>query len=212
MLRFSAASAYNDAMKLRAVTDIVEEAGASLARSVRRYWPVNGRNELGERNQTMHLASAFLRREWHCWSEAHWDGATDRRLDLLAWNEPTRTLCVVEAKRLYSPEGVTAIAADVHRIASFCPIAHADVDGLAPDHCFGLITATTWTRKIAEWWQSDGTASDPWPSGTEAWPDERNRAIKAANAGAWRAMNLGTESDRGEVDRHHLLYVVWPIV
>ena len=198
-------------MKVANIAEIVEEAAASLSRAVCRYWPVNGRNELGERNQTMHLAAAFLSHEWHCWAEAHWNDATDRRLDMLAWHEHSRTLCVMEAKRLYSPEGVAAIAADIQRIASFCPIAHRGVDRLAHQRCFGLVTATTWTKTIAEWWESDITRSDPWPMGSEHWPDERNRAIKAANGGIWKALNLGTESDRGEVDRHHMLYALWPI-
>jgi hypothetical protein len=198
-------------MNIATLIEIVEEAGASLSRSVRRYWPVNGRNEVGERNQTMHLAGALLRHEWHCWAEAHSDGATDRRHDLLAWHERTRTLCMIEAKRLYSPNGAAAIAADVQRIASFCPIAHGGSDGLSPERYFGLITATTWTQKIKDWWQSEVGRSDPWPAGTAAWPDARNRIIKAANDGEWRAISLGTESDRNKVDQHYLLYALWPI-
>lgn len=31
---------------------------------------------MGERNQTMHLAGALLRREWFCWAEAHSDEVT----------------------------------------------------------------------------------------------------------------------------------------
>lgn len=198
-------------MSVANIAEIVEEAATSLSRSVRRYWPVNGRNELGERNQTMHLAAAFLRREWHCWAEAHWSDATDRRLDLLAWHERLRMLCVVEAKRLYSPEGVATIAADIQRIASFCPIAHGGDYGLAPQQCFGLVTATTWTSKIKEWWESDIIHSDPWPAGSAQWPDERNRAIKAANGGVWKAINLGTEPDRCKVDKHYMLYALWPV-
>jgi hypothetical protein len=198
-------------MNIATLVEIVEEAGASLSRSVQRYWPVNGRNEVGERNQTMHLAGALLRREWHCWAEAHSDGATDRRHDLLTWHERTRTLCMIEAKRLYSPDGVAAIAADVQRIASFCPIAHGGPYGLTLERCFGLITATTWTPKIMQWWQSEVGRKDPWPSGTAAWSDARNRAINAANAGVWRTISLGTKSDDDEVNRHHLLYALWPI-
>jgi hypothetical protein len=198
-------------MDIASLIEIVEEAGTSLSRSVRRYWPVNGRNEVGERNQTMHLAGALLRREWFCWAEAHSDEVTARRHDLLAWHEPTRTLCMIEAKRLYSSEGVGAIAADVQRIADFCPIVHDGAGGLTPERCFGLITATTWTRMITEWWQSKAGGFDPWPAGTAAWPDARNRAIKAANNGVWKAISLGTGSDRGELDRHQLLYALWPL-
>lgn len=198
-------------MGITNLIEIVQDAGASLSRSVRRYWPVNGRNEVGERNQTMHLAGALLRREWHCWAEAHSDQLTDRRHDLLAWHEPTRTLCMIEAKRLYSPDGMAAIAADVQRIADFCPIAHDGAGGLTPEYRFGLITATTWTQAIAEWWQKKTGGLDPWRAGTAAWPDARNRAIKAANNGVWKAISLGTESDRGDVDRHQLLYALWPL-
>ena len=73
------------------------------------------------------------------------------------------------------------------------------------------LLAPDWARPITEWWQSEIGRLDPWPAGTAAWPDGRNRAIKAANRGVWRAISLGTESDRGEVDRHHLLYALWPI-
>lgn len=198
-------------MEIATLIEIVEEAGASLSRSVRRYWPVNGRNEVGERNQTMHLAGAFLRREWHCWAEAHSDQATDRRHDLMAWHEPTRTLCMVEAKRLYSSEGVAAIAADVQRIASFCPIMHDGSSGLTPERCFGLIMATTWAPKIAAWWQSKAGGVDPWVAGTAAWPDARNHAIKAANNGVWKAVSLASESDLGASDLHQLLYALWPL-
>ena len=197
-------------MDIATLIEIVEEAGASLSRSVLRYWPVNGRNEVGERNQTLHLAGAFLRREWNCWAEAHSDRLTDRRHDLVAWHEPTRTLCIIEAKRLYSPAGVAAIGADGQRLAAFCPIVHDGPGALAPERCFGLMTATTWTRTITEWWQSEAEI-DPWPAGTAAWPDARDRAIKAANRGLWRAISLHTESDRGESDRHQLLYALWAI-
>jgi hypothetical protein len=186
---------------------LIEVAGHSLARNVKRYWPVNGRNELGERNQTTHLASVLLRHDWHCWVEAHWNGGTDRRMDLVAWDERTRT-----AKRLGSSEGLAALAADVTRIASFCPIAHEEeAYMLTPAQCFGVLLATTWVPNIARWWASGPQDADHWPAGTAAWPDERNRAIRAANAGIWRAVQLGTEDYEGKTDRHHLLYAIWRV-
>jgi hypothetical protein len=190
----------------------IETAAHSLARSVRRYWPVNGRNELGERNQTLHLATVLMRHDWHCWLEAHWDGGTDRRIDLLAWEERSRTLVTVEAKRLGTAEGVAALAADVARIASFCPIAHEEETYLlSPNQCFGVLLATTWVPKIARWWTSGPHDADPWAAGSGAWPDERSPAIRAANRGVWRAVKLGTEANDGDTDRHHLLYAVWRV-
>jgi hypothetical protein len=191
---------------------LIETAAHSLARNVKRYWPVNGRNELGERNQTLHFASVLLRHDWHCWQEAHWNGSAERRIDLLAWEERSRTLVAVEAKRLGTAEDLAKLAADIPRVTSFFPIAHEEAQYvLAPAQCFGVLLATTWVRKIAAWWTSGEHDSDPWITGTKVWPDDRNPAARAANRGLWRAVQLETESDRGETDRHQLLYAVWRI-
>lgn len=154
-----------------------------------------------------------MRHDWHCWAEAHWDKQTDRRIDLVAWDERSKTLVIAEAKRLGTVEGVAAIAHDVERITSFRPIAHEyEVDTLQPARVFGVILATTWMPDIARWWESKPTDEDPWVSGTKAWPDEREHpAIEAANGGVWRAFSLGTESSKGETDRHHLLCAVWQV-
>lgn len=176
-------------------------------------------NELAERNQTLHLASAFLRRGWRCWAEVHWSKGASRRLDLLAWDEESSTLVLVEAKKANSPEQITAIAADVGRIASFGPIAWTDdIDQLKPAQRFGIVLATTWKPEIARWWNG-WEGEDPWPAGTRAWDavrlggkkDPNSGVVKTANKGLWRAVALGTTSATGETGHHHLLYAIWPI-
>lgn len=194
-------------MQMEDMVKVVEAAAESVSCSLRRYWPSNGRCEVAERNQTAHLSGAFLGRGWHLWAEAHTDERTDRRHDLVAWHDESHTLCVIEAKRLYRPEGVRSLAADVERIHSFVAIPHEGALRLEPAQCFGLVTATTWEPDIARWWEAKPGERDPWRAGTAAWPDARNRAIRAANQGTWKALPLGTD----DLARHHLLYGIWSV-
>ena len=206
-------------MELVTICELFDEAVFSLSRSVRRYWPSNGDCEIAEANQVMHLASVLQRHQWHCWAEAHWnkDSAADlnSRLDLLAWHEPSKSLLMVEAKRLYSRWMLRSLVADVRRLNRFSTIAWPDMgDRLIPARRFAAVTATTWEDKIVEWWEWDGDSPDPspdpWESGSKKWR-KGGKDTKRANKGTWQASPLGTRGDDGSDHRHHMLYALWPL-
>lgn len=193
-------------MPIAVLREVVQEAANSLASSLQTYWPSNGNCEIAERNQTMHLASVFLRQGWSCWAESHAHDDTSQRYDLLAWNAASKTLCIIEAKRLFRESGLVEIMRDMSRIASFCAVA----EGLVPDHCFGLITATTWSSRITHWWTSQTNDARHWPAGAAAWTAHQTPATQAAERGEWRALPLSPPSQH-VANEHQLLYALWPL-
>lgn len=195
------------------ICELFDQAASSLSRSVCRYWPSNGDCEIAEANQVMHLASVLQRHQWHCWAEVHWnkDSAADRnpRLDLLAWDETSRSLLLVEAKRLYSRWMLRSLVADVRRMNRFSTIAWPDMgDRLIPARSFAAVTATTWDDKIVEWWNWSGGRNNPWKEGSDEWM-KGGEDIKRANKGVWRASPLGTRGKDGSDRKHHMLYAIW---
>lgn len=193
------------------IAQLLDTAGASLARATRRYWPTKGSREIAEANQVIHVAGVLTHAGWHCWAEATWgDGtqttATNPRLDLLAWHEPSCTLLAVEAKRLYSREKLAGMVSDVERITSFNLLDQTDMDvPIVPRQRYGAVIATTWQREIAGWWRSAPGAT--WAGGAE-W-DRRKSAVRAAGDGLWGSVPLGTEATDGTIDGHHFLHAVW---
>jgi len=72
-----------------------------MAESLWDYWPVEGRNELSERNIAAHLSSALWDSSFKLFAEAHRNQHTDRRVDPLAVHPESGSTVVVECMRLY---------------------------------------------------------------------------------------------------------------
>lgn len=186
---------------------VVRHAGYKLAEAVWDYWPTEGLNDLGERNLSLHLASAFSDRHFRALAECHWKGDTQRKLDLLLLNHDDGVVILVECKRLYCSENAEAIVEDVKRIASFSAI-DPKLDGYQR---FGIIAATTWNRRIAEWWS---TADGAPPSGHVGWRTiEKQKLLRNAH---WGSVVLqGLKEDRPSKDAfdrfHYFLYAVFPL-
>lgn len=144
---------------------IVRRGASSLAESLNFYWPSNGLNEIPEANQALHVGHAFLDAGFLAFAEAHRDGDTSKRFDLLALEPRAATLVVGEFKRVFS-KTVGGLASDAQRIIEFSPRASPRLERTAGElkSAFGLVAGTTWSQGYAEWFLDDDEAAED-PSG-----------------------------------------------
>ena len=110
-------------MQIQEIPQLMESTAASLRHSLDLYWPsdVEGRNDLNERNLSLHFAHVLLSKGFGVFAEAHYpvsfpDG---KFLDLLGIS-PDGDCCVVcEFKKHGKERGMTASTWDVERILKF---------------------------------------------------------------------------------------------
>jgi hypothetical protein len=189
-----------------AIESLVRQGASYLAAALWEYWPVNGNNEVGERNISLHVGRSLSDAGFHCYAEAHSGQSTSQRIDLVAYHPSASTILVGESKRLYSMEKLTEMLNDVERVLSFEPVAPL----ARPKRSFGLLMATTWDPNVASWWSS---ADGDWP-GADALCDSfgwKNPQHKRA----WERGRFGSVVLRGYVAGlpsnqkfHHFLYCI----
>lgn len=156
---------------------IVRCAAMSLADSLYFYWPANGMNDICEKNISLHLASAFIKRGYFIYGEAHAEREANLHLDLLAIDPATNTLVTTECKRLYSLEKAREMVADVHRLRAWRVSEERFRRSRKLERRFGVLAATTWERDYAEWFQSDDSIDDPNQGLGELWRELRDTDV-----------------------------------
>ena len=183
------------------MTDIlrmVRNAAQELSNSLFEYWPSEGDCEISERNISIYLSSEFLKRDFKCFAEAHWNQSTKRKLDLFAVNFEKKISVICECKRLYDTEGMKSILNDIERIETFSPI-EKDYDwgGFKK---YGLICATTWNKTIMEWWTG---VNDSNPTKHPIWESTNQKELSHAQ---WESIILEVDNDcKSENKKYHYL-------
>jgi hypothetical protein len=113
---------------LTAITDRVEdllaESARSLKRSLANYWPADheSRNDIAERNLSLHFAHAMLCQGFSVFAEADHpdsDSVGIQGIDLLALSPANDWFLAFGAKRIFSFLRIASVLADVERLASF---------------------------------------------------------------------------------------------
>jgi hypothetical protein len=142
----------------------VRRGAASLAESLHFYWPSTGRNEIPERNISLHVAHAFIDASFLCYGEAHTNDKTNLHVDLLAVHPAAGVFVAGEFKRLYDGAQARAMVEDAARLQQFKMQQRSQLrhPGLQIARQFGLLAATTWDEKYARWFTTTaGKALDP---------------------------------------------------
>ena len=177
---------------------------AGSAEALFDYWPTEGENEVAERNQGIHLARAFSERGLNVYAEAHTRGSVKIHLDLLALDPVHGIQVRSEFKRLYNADQADLVRADVDRIVDFELLnSHLEYP-----RKFGLVGATTWNPKIAEWW----SASNGLPPSASPFWDALGNHPDLVDA-VWGSVTLCGYISRRSTDApfHHFLYCIFPI-
>lgn len=133
---------------------IVRRGAMSMADSPHFYWPSVGRNDVPERNISLHLGHVLLANDFFLFAEAHNHDDANVHLDLLALHPSKETLIAGEFKRLYSNEKAWAMVADLDRLRAWQLGQDRGHSQLRTSHRFGLLAATTWSRPYAEWFNT----------------------------------------------------------
>ena len=183
---------------------VVRRGGWYIAEALFDYWPTVGDNEVLERNQSIHLARAFSERAFNVYTEAHTRGSVKIHLDFLALDPVHGIQVRSECKRLHNADQADLIRADVDRVVDF-ELLNSHLEYPCK---YGLISATTWNQKIAEWWSSSNGAE---PSASPFWDALGNHpALKDA---VWGSVALcGYISRRSKnAPFHYFLYCIFPI-
>jgi hypothetical protein len=184
------------------VARLVRRAANLMAESLWEYWPSNGKNEIPERNVTLHLGLALQQAGYRLYAEAHAKDATDLRVDLLAFNPEHKVTVVAECKRLYSPQKCAEMAEDLERLRSFIPR-----EAYLGSKSFGVLAATTWQDDIVKWWSTADAAP---PTEHPAWK-KLHDGMKAARAHRGSVVLQTYEENSALSDHrfHHFLYAVF---
>ena len=184
---------------------IVRRGASYLAESLYEYAPCKEENDIAEANMTIHLARAFGEREYSVFAEAQFGDDPHRRLDLLAWNPDEGILVASEFKRLYSPEKLQQVIDDAKRVREFKPVG-AEIEVTRK---VGLLAATTWNKKLAEWWSTKDGGN---PTGHERWDSvDDNRLFDDALWGSVVLQGYDMETEVEKSDFHYLLYCLLPL-
>lgn len=142
---------------------LVRSAASTLSEALHLYWPAAGKNEIAERNISLHLAGSAQRSGFAVYGEGHSQGETSARYDLICLNAREQTLLVGECKRLFNQAGARSMKQDVERIRRFR--LNERSDALQPElevaQRFGVLAATTWQPEYAEWFISGNKQPDP---------------------------------------------------
>jgi hypothetical protein len=184
------------------VARLVRRSANLMAESLWEYWPSNGNNEIPERNVSLHLGVALQQAGYRLYAEAHAKGATDKRIDLLAFNPETAVTVLAECKRLYSAEKCAEMVEDLERLRSFVPLeAHLG------SKSFGVLAATTWNHKLAQWWS---IADAPPPTNSDSWKALRAGLLAVkAHRGSVVLQTFEENSALADQHFHHFLYAVF---
>ncbi|HEX9242775.1 MAG TPA: hypothetical protein VF875_10085 [Anaeromyxobacter sp.] len=150
-------------MNQYALEKVIRRGAFSLAESLSFYWPSNGLNEIPEANQALHVGRAFLDAGFLAFAEAHRNGDTNRRFDLLVLEPRESTLLVGEFKRVFA-KTVGGLATDAERILEFSPRTAPRLErcDIRLESTWGLVGGTTWEPEYAEWFLDENVnAADP---------------------------------------------------
>jgi hypothetical protein len=190
------------------IIDILRRGASSLADSLEFYWPTTEENEVAEANQVVHMGRAFMDSGFKVYAEAHKEGVSDQRFDLLAIDPSQTALVVAEFKRVYNGPQCDLMASDAERLKSFEPVQgqRHQVRGATLGERWGVVAGTTWRAEYAAWFLSkDRLAEDPTRTGglNQLWS-----AVKGTQA-KWGAFPLIAYHRASEVNTQWLLYVVF---
>lgn len=141
-------------MKSKTVEAIIRQGIRSLIKSMTEsYWPAVGENDMSERNITAHVGHCFLEAGWHLVTEVSFRKNAGARLDMLALNQKSKAMVVIEAKRLESAVKAGELSEDAKRIKRF----RLDEDNAwycpRQANSYGVLLAFTWSHEVQKWWR-----------------------------------------------------------
>lgn len=182
---------------------ITRRGAHTLRDALWEFWPGYEKNEMAERNLTVHVAHAFMQEGFVSYQEVPLQSGTKEHLDLMLWHPQRRILVACEAKRFYSVGKATEIQADVERLLRFAP---QDLE--SPKKTYGMILACTWRKDYAHWWSSDDSVP---PSKHERWKELG--AHPALDDAHWGSVVLQGFDDASASDEEfqYLPYCVFPL-
>lgn len=122
--------------------DIMTRAATSLADALATYWPTHGNTGLHERNLSMHVAAALVNAEFAVFGEAHAEGSSSSRYDLVACSRQRDLFIVAEFKQLWTPSRMRDMWHDLARLREFQPVSRIPAATPQPK-MLGLIAALT---------------------------------------------------------------------
>ncbi len=191
------------------VEGMVRSAASTLEESLHFYWPTHGPNELAERNLSLHIAGALQRNGFLVFGEGNSENDSSTRFDVIALKPTSEAAVIVECKRLLNEASAAAMAADAGRISRFQ--FHSGTDLTHPElrvsRSFGVLLATTWSEKYAEWFLADEDQGDPGDGFIQLWRAVPKGALWGASVLQHFRRRSGPKA--GEYAKQWLVYTVF---
>jgi len=187
------------------LSKVAEKAATAYEEALGVWYPQHGANAPSERNLTLHFALALqqIAPSVSVYAEASLGVSNDKkeRIDLVGIEPNSRTLVVVEAKRILekSPGGLLK---DVDRIHRF----DTKNDNSEVKHAqkFGVLLTQTICPSHAVWW-AGGNAGTP-PGRGQPWPN-LGQFLLATRRGEQLVASWYAAGKRYE---RHFLWCIWP--
>ena len=137
------------------LSDIVCAAAESLRVSLDAYWPTHGSTGAHERNLSLHLAHAFLSRNYSVYGEGHGNGSTHMRYDLIALSNDPEQLVVAEFKLLWTTSAAQAMREDLGRLHGFRPVVRDYAGDLTRVPRYGVLGAFAYQESFVAPFRGD---------------------------------------------------------
>ena len=196
------------------VVPVVLSGFKSLARSFKLASPVgySGRAE-HERNLSMHLGAAFMRKGFAAFAEAplhrekQMEGKRREMIDLLCVSPEKAAVVAMESKMAFKrADKADEMLADARRVRKYLDAyrpAKQHGETYEVRHRFGIIAALAWDDEVVQWW--NGTREEK-PTKSKAW-DDLVRVVGTAQTAHWRSYPLWKASK--SVSARHALVAVF---
>ena len=196
-------------ISVETISAAIEEAAKEYGAALETWYPQHGDNAPAERNLTLHFAFALKRSVpgTRVYAESslvqtsseHESEKSSERIDLVAYEQVSKSLVVVEAKRFLekSPGGLVH---DVKRIARFVP--RNNNHEIEVQQRFGVLLTQTTEPANASWWKAVARADTG-----GVWSGLAKHLASVQTQGGICESECVHTWDSGE---RHVLWCVWP--
>lgn len=136
------------------------------------YYPVEGDNDVSEALTAMYFAFQLRDKGFRIYPQVQCTGAIHDHLDMAAIHPGSKTVLLIEAKRLYSSERAALLGQDWQRLRG--SIITSKLRSIARGYrYFACLLATTWDEKYRNWWGDEARGPAPGRSNPSDWKNLR---------------------------------------
>ncbi len=147
---------------LKTFDSLFERTCTELSKALCYYYPIEGDNDISEATTMMYWGCALRDAGYFIYPQIQYGGNISQHMEMAAINPDSKTIMIVEAKRLYSSEKAKSLGDDWVRLQNLKLPSEWDPipEGLCSWAC---LIGTVWSEKNQhrEWWMCGNREAAP---------------------------------------------------